>query len=264
MLKGLKKWFVFCFVLVLACVCGIGAVSAADEALVWDFSEGIETDGSGAQVWEGCHPSVAALRFDETEGAAKINVYSISYLGGSNFSTRFWNNQLKVPVSETQNRYVKIKLKVDSDVNAYHFTKTQLKLQCAGDAAASAQIGTWFETLNGQDDYVEVIIDMGFTEEKELNMLRLDIIAEESGDGNTGAAGWMYIKYIGLFDTLEEAEAYGKETPVPPTTQPADTTPVPTEPNQETGDSTLTLAAICIALAMGGTCLYIHRKRSRA
>ena len=188
--------------------CGRLISYGADDETVWNFDlDGEVTD------WKGAHPSAADLIYDNIEEAAKINVYSISYLGDGNVATRIMADELGIKVSANENRFLKVRMYADPSVAAYHFTKSVVRVQHEGDAAHTELgpevIGAdTFAGLTDNEGYIETIIDLGFQEEKTLNMLRVDLIAEEIGSGSESKIGYLYIKYIGLFDSREEAEQY--------------------------------------------------------
>ncbi len=226
----------------------------------------------------GENTNLDSFTFDEGEEAYAGNLYNASRAGRfGGISIKIHDTEMKI--SSTKNRFLKIMIRVDETGSQNAFDKLVAYYWYAGDpdtpldAKQASNIPVnGLTSLHGKTEYITFVWDLGWGEdEKTIDRFRLDMFSSSIDKAATSEEGYkcgkLYIKYIGFFDTKEQADNYDPFAPEPttepteeptpePTTEPA--TPPETEPIPETGIPALVLAHVVSASMTG---ILVKRKR---
>ena len=196
--------------------------------------------------WVGENESLDHFAYNEVEEAYKGKLYNLGWAGRFG-GISIQGNELKLPATSTQNRFLKMMVQVDEvgrenafdNLSVYYWLEDDPK-----DPDHARSIGLPKNSLSdikGSKGYITITLDLGWTNEEEMTVdsFRLDMFSsslQKASNSTDGAhCGDIYVKYIGFFDTQEAADNYEM---VIPTNAPETPTPEPKETEKPTPTAT--------------------------
>lgn len=218
-------------VLLMLMVFSLSFSHAEESYVVYDFTE-------PEYNWAGENENLDYFAYDDDELAYMGKLYNVNWArryGGVSIQ----GNELDLDVSSTQKRFLKMMVRVDEvgaqnafdnfsayywydedpkDPNSAHYV--DLPKDCA-------------TAISGAEEYITLIFDLGWENEtvEKVTQFRLDIFTasmDKAAVQTDGAhCGEIFIRYIGFFDTMEDAENFEivlpTEVPKTPTPEPSET-----------------------------------------
>lgn len=190
-------------------------------AIVFDFTD-------DEYFWEGENRDLDSFIFEYGERAYVGRLYNMGWagrFGGVSIQAK----DLDLPFSSSQNRFLKLRLKTDDlgKENAFDHVRVIYWLKGSADPSFANIKNNFMAGLLTDEDYIDIILDLGWKNENDqlMDTLRLDFFCssiDKAASNIDGAAcGFLYFRYIGLFDSQEEALAYELVLPtLEPTKEP--------------------------------------------
>ncbi|NLN03339.1 MAG: hypothetical protein GX166_00725 [Clostridiaceae bacterium] len=228
----IRKFVVCILIFVMAFSSSLSfAEDAEDTYVIYDFTE-------PEIYWAGENESLDYFAYDDEELAYMGKLYNVNWAkryGGVSIQ----GTDLTLNVSSTKKRYLKMIVRVDEigaqnafdNFVAYYWYDTDSK-----DPNSARYINlpkNCAQAISGAEEYITLVLDLGWAneEEKLVTQFRMDIFSstmDKTAVPTDGArCGEIYIRYIGFFDTMEEAENYElvlpTEVPKTPTPEPSET-----------------------------------------
>ncbi len=166
-------------------------------------------------TWAGESPVYDSLQYDAAAKAGRIGVTyepnpEVARYGAACFSGK----NMVVPVGAGKNQFVKLRIRSDEKSKVYAFDKLMIHYTLDGDAGWQSNFSNLDKAagLHGSTDYVDVIVDLGFSAASTLKALRFDVTTNADSEGHTvgvgGENGNLYIEYVGLFNSAADAAAF--------------------------------------------------------
>lgn len=222
-------------------------VQAEESYVIYDFTE-------PEYNWKGENDNLDFFAYNDDEIAYMGKLYNVGWArryGGVSIQ----GSELELMVSSSQKRFLKMMVRTDEvgaqnafdNFAAYYWYDTDAKDPNSAHAIDLPRDSV--VAISGSEEYITLILDLGWTneQEKKVEQFRMDIFSSSIDKAavpqDGGHCGEIYIRYIGFFDTREEAENYElvlpTEVPSTPTPEPSETEE-PTSTPKQTQQTTAT------------------------
>lgn len=211
--------------IIMIMLCLVLTALPVNAKTIYDFTE-------QEYNWTGENENFDILNHDPDEEAYIGKLYNLGWAGRYG-GIAIIGKELELSVSSSKNRFLKMMVKTDEFGAENAFDKfSSLYWYKDEEGEANVQYNpvslTSLSALKGNTGYMTITIDLGWENEAEtiIGTFRMEMFSsslDKAASPTDGAdCGFIYIKYIGFFDTQEEADQYDM---VLPTAVPA--TPVP-------------------------------------
>ena len=218
-------------------------------------------DGLGALVGE--NASLDVLAHSASSQAAKFQMYNAAWAGRYG-AAAFVIQGINIDASATQNRYMVMNVAVDATASNNKFDNLQvLNIGADGSVVYAGVASDALSALNGAaaKEFQYIIVDLAWTSDIHLHDFRVEIksssldnSADPAGDGHN--CGFLYLRDISFFNTLDDAKSF-----VDPNYVPEAPNPGTDVDNPNTGDSALLGALIAIVVITTGAMVFSAKKQ---